>query len=131
VKETPNTTALEIDEGGALRYLDASRVDSPIGYLGSLDVRGAHDQKLGRVSGVLIDPSQRRLRFFVVASSPSPGRNYLLPTDSPACMDAKRNLLRFEMDVEDLAQYPEFSRSSTPDMSDDDMVEALFARRTA
>jgi hypothetical protein len=32
------------------------------------------------------------------------------------------------MDDEDLARYPEFTRSSTPDMSDDDLVAAMFAR---
>lgn len=131
MNETPTISAPEIDENGVLRYLDASRVDSPLGYLGSLEVCGIDDQKLGRVAGVLIDPTQRRLRFYVVSAAPSPDRTYLLSTDSPACVDPERNLLRFEMEAEDLAQCPEFRRSSTPDMSDDDMVDALFARRTA
>ena len=131
MNETPTISAQAIDENGALRYLDASRVDSPLGYLGSLEVCGVDNRRLGRVSGVLIDPGQRRLRFYVVSSSPAPGRTYLLSTDSPACMDPERNLLRFEMEPEDLARCPEFRRSSTPDMSDDDLVDALFARRTA
>ena len=127
--ETANVSGGHPDENACLRYLDASRVDSPLGYLGSLDVRGADDQQLGRVAGVLIDPSQRRLRFYVVVSEPSSGRTYLLPTDNPACMDAERHLLRFDMDAADLALYPEFTRAGTPDMSDDDLLAALFARR--
>lgn len=125
--ETANISAERTDENASLRYLDASRVNSPLGDLGSLDVRGARDQQLGRVTGVLIDPSQRRLCFFVV-SNPSAGRKHLLPTDSAACMDPERHLLRLDMDDEDLARYPEFTRSSTPDMSDDDLVAAMFAR---
>ena len=125
--ETGNISAERTDENASLRYLDAFRVDSPLGYLGSLDVRGAHDQQLGRLTGVLIDPSQRRLCFFVV-SNPSAGRKHLLPTDGPACMDPERHLLRLDMDDEDLARYPEFTRSSTPDMSDDDLLAAMFAR---
>jgi hypothetical protein len=128
VDETANSSAGHPDENTSLRYVDASRVDSPLGHLGSLDVRGADDQKIGRVAGVLIDPMQRRLRFFVVSTGRSSGREYLLPTDSPARMDPERNLLRVDVDPKDLAQCPEFSRSNTPDMSDDDMVAAMFAR---
>ena len=126
--ETTNTSAGHPDENTSLRYVDASRVDSPLGDLASLDVRGADDQRIGRVAGVLIDPAQRRLRFFVVASGRSSGRSYLLPTDSPARMDPERNLLRLDLDQEDLAQCPEFTRANTPDMSDDDMIAAMFAR---
>ena len=126
--ETANASAGHSDENTSLRYVDASRVNSPLGDLAALDVRGADDQRIGRVTGVLIDPAQRRLRFFVVASGRFSGRKYLLPTDSQACVDPERNLLRLDLDQEDLARYPEFSRSSTPDMSDDDMIAAMFAR---
>lgn len=95
-----------------------------------MDVRGADDQNIGRVAGVLIDPAERRLRFFVVASRGS-SRRYLLPTDQPARMDPERKLLQVDVDPEDLPQYQEFSRSTTADMSDDDMLTALFAKRTA
>ena len=127
--EPASISAEQTGENASLRYLDASRVDSPLGHLGSLDVRGAHDQQLGRITGVLIDPSQRRLCFFVVSNtSTSAGRKHLLPTDSPTCMDPERHLLLLDTDDEDLARYPEFTPSSTPDMSDDDLLAAMFAR---
>lgn len=125
--EPASISAEQTGENASLRYLDASRVDSPLGHLGSLDVRGAHDQQLGRITGVLIDPSQRRLCFFVVSNT-SAGRKHLLPTDSPTCMDPERHLLLLDTDDEDLARYPEFTPSSTPDMSDDDLLAAMFAR---
>jgi hypothetical protein len=129
VLEKPGTSAVEPDENATLRYLDASRVDGPFGDLASVDVRGAHDEQLGQVEGVLIDPAERRLCFFVCRGSS--GRNYLLPTDRPARIDPDSKSLQVDVDAADLRQYPEYRRASTPDMSDDDMLTAIFARRSA
>ena len=115
-----------------LRYLAASRVQSPVGELADVEVRGSDDRKIGSLEGVLLDPAERRLRFFVVQT---PGwlrkRRYLLPSDWPARVDAHGPSLHVDLDGDALARCPEFEKSSVPEYSDDDLLTALFHRRTA
>jgi hypothetical protein len=117
------------DEIAPLRYLDASKVESPLGDLGSVEVLGSDDCRLGHVAGVLIDPVERRLRFFVISGRHN--RRYLLPTEGAARMNPGRKSLQVDVDAADLATYPEFSRATTQDFSDNDLLDALFAKRTA
>ena len=51
-----------------LCYLDASKLDSPVGALTHLDLKGADDRLLGVLDGIVIDPTERKLRYFVVKS---------------------------------------------------------------
>ncbi len=44
-----------------LRYLDASHVESPVGILGDMVLRGPTDEKIGTLDGVIIDPVKRRV----------------------------------------------------------------------
>jgi hypothetical protein len=120
-------STIRADEIGDLRYLDAGHVHSPLGGLHHLQVLGAHKEPLGRVDGVLIDPVQRRLRFFVVASNDPLERHYLLPIDVPTRMSADRRSLELDADVE-LHDCAEFARSAARDFSDDDLLAALFRR---
>ena len=43
-------------ENEHLRYLDASHVESPVGVLGDMVLRGPTDEKVGTLDGVIIDP---------------------------------------------------------------------------
>jgi hypothetical protein len=120
-------SATRADEQADLRYLDAGHVHSPLGGLRHLQVLGADEEPLGEVDGVLIDPAERRLRFFVVASNGTVRRRFLLPIDVPARMDADRRSLQLEADVE-LGNCAEFTRSAARDFTDDDLLAALFSR---
>ncbi len=120
------------DENSKLRYLDASQVESPIGELAGVEVRGIDDEKIGSVEGVLVDPAERRLRFFVIQA---PGffnrRRYLLPTDFPARVDPDRKSLCIEIDRRILSGCEEFKASSVLPYSEDDLVTSMFSRRSA
>ena len=114
-----------------LCYLNASKVRSPLGNLAALKLESDGQQRLGTLDGVLIDPAERRIRYFVVEK---PGwfrsRRYLIPTDCPARVELDRNALCLELEPHDLASYDDVVDSVHP-FSDDDLVDALFARQVA
>lgn len=116
---------------GDLRYLDAQRVRCPLGTLADLALRSEDDEKLGAIEGVLIDPAQRRVLYYVVES---PGwfraRRYLLPADAPARVHSQDRVLRFGAPAAALERR-EFDPESTPEFSDDDLLTAMFPPHAA
>lgn len=115
--------------GQALRFMDASGVYGPAGELGHVEVRGHHDRKVGELDGVLIDPTERRVRFFVVETRGWLGaRRYLLPADGLARICDDGRSLSMDVDVADLRDCPTFERGSVPPFSDDDLIDALFRK---
>ena len=120
------------DDTADLRYVAASNVQSPAGQMASLPLRGADDQPIGSLDGVLLDPIERRLRFYVVRS---PGglrsRRYLLPTECNAQVDSEGRFLRVAVDRDGLAGCQEFHASTTPEYSGDDVLSAIFRNRIA
>ncbi len=112
-----------------LRYLKASRIASPAGDLGGMRVETETDERLGSLGGVLIDPSERRIRYFVVES---PGwfrpRRYLVSTDCVAKVEPERNTIRLDVTPDDLESLEQFDGTPIREFSDEDTVEAMFAR---
>jgi hypothetical protein len=51
-----------------LRYIRAARLDSGSGNLEGFEVRNPIGARLGRFSGLLIDPATARVRYLVVSS---------------------------------------------------------------
>jgi hypothetical protein len=115
-----------------LRYLEAARLQTPAGELDHVELLGTNEQALGNLDGVLIDPVERRLRFYVVAR---PGlyrsRRYLLPSDCAAQMDHDGRSLRIDLDATGLARCEEFETSSVLRYSDEDLIGSIFQRRSA
>ena len=119
-----------MDANDQLCYLDASRVNGPTGQLDSVDLLAHDDEPLGSLNGVLIDPTERRLRYFVVEK---PGwfrrRRYLVPADEPATVERSRNALRLKVGKDELSSFEEFDTASVREFSDDDLITAMFAER--
>lgn len=115
-----------------LRFLHASRVDSPAGDLGSLQLQSHTDEPLGTLNGVLIDPAARQVRYFVVET---PGwfrsRQYLVPIDCTAKVEPDRRTLRLDLEAGDLETLDEFDSRAVPEFSEEDTVAAMFAGRVA
>lgn len=113
-----------------LRYLDASRVDSPSGALSQVGVETADGEQIGGVDGVLIDPAARRICFYVIAFRRWLGRprRYLLPADQPAVLEPHRKALRLQIGQAALQACQEFRNQTVPAFSDDDLLSAVFAR---
>ena len=114
-------------ETDSLRYLEANAVDCPTGKLDGLSVVSQDDEALGVVSGVLIDPVSRQLRYFVVqAARLFNRRRYLVPADAPAVVMADDKMLRVEQPFESIERQ-RFDSRSVPRFSDEDLMTALFS----
>ena len=113
-----------------LCYLDASKLVSPAGTLSHVDLRGTDDRIIGVLDGVVIDPTERKLRYFVVES---PGwlrrKRYLVPADAPARVEGDPGELRLEVDSEDLSRCEEFKDGLVREFDDDDLIAGIFQSR--
>lgn len=115
----------------SLRYLNAAQVDTPLGKLADLVLLSPTDEALGHVSGVVIDPAEREVCYFIVESRQwLKTRRYLLPL-AQARMDAGRKALHLELEADDLHRLPEVQADTFPFFSDDDLISALFSSHAA
>jgi hypothetical protein len=113
----------------ALRHLDADHVQHPSGTLAGVTVCSPDDQALGAISGVLVEPASRRVRYFVVerrvALLP---RRYVLAADTPAVLEAGDQKLRILSNVDDLER---FDARQVERFSEEDAITAMFSQPAA
>ena len=112
-----------------LRYLGAQSVRFSQGNLSGFRVCTEDAQPLGNVTGVLISPALRQLRYFVIQT---PGvfsfREYLLPADvAGARLEEDQKTLRIDARKDEL-QLESFNARSVQEFSDSDLLEAIFTR---
>lgn len=117
------------DQTSTLRYLDADHVNHPSGNLSGVTLWSQDDEELGSVTGVLLEPSTRSVRYFVVARREAlHPRRYLLAADSlPVLCAGDRKLVVFAQ-AEDLQRID--LRLVEP-FSHEDAITAMFARPAA
>lgn len=112
-----------------LRYLDADHVKHPSGTLAGVTVCSHDDQALGAISGVLVEPASRRVRYFVVerrvALLP---RRYVLAADTPAVLEAEDQKLRIISNIDDLER---FDARQVERFSEEDAITAMFSHPAA
>src|SRR5262245_23536856 len=114
--------------GTHLCYLNASKVESPAGALAHLDVQTEDGEEIGALDGVLIEPTARRIRYYVVALGRRFGkRRYLLPADAPAQLEGESKALRFGIDLSAIKSCREFRKGDVREFSDTDVLSAIFA----
>ena len=114
-------------EKARLRYLNATQIEGPLSSFDRLDVRSREDQTIGRFDGILIDPTERRVRYLVVDDeAPRSHHRYIVPL-APARLDAQRRALCVDMTTSDVEQCEDFEADTFPRFSDDDLVTAMFA----
>ena len=112
-------------ETDSLRYLEANAVDCPTRKLEGLSVVSQDDESLGVVSGVLIDPVTRKLRYFVVeAARLFNRRRYLVSADPTVTLADDK--LRVEEPFESITRQ-RFDARSVLRFSDDDLMTAMFS----
>lgn len=109
-----------------LRYLDAGHVEHPSGTLEGLSVCTEHNQQLGCLDGVLIEPSTRRVRFFVVDTAEPSHERCTLPADAEVVLDLRKRTLRVGGAV-DMQPLPD----PVQPFSDEDVMTALFRSNAA
>jgi hypothetical protein len=115
-----------------LCYLDAGKVRcGASGDLEGLKLSSETDEALGTLDGVVIDPAERRVRYFVVHRRGwFKSRRYLVPADCPAQIASDRRTLRLPVDRDKLTTCEEFDAASIPPYSDQHLLTALFGQTT-
>jgi len=113
----------------ALRYLDADQVKHPSGTHAGVQVCSSDDQALGAISGVLVEPASRRVRYFVVDRRVALlQRRYMLAADTPAVLEAEDQKLRILSHVDDLER---FDARQVERFSEEDAITAMFSQPAA
>jgi hypothetical protein len=116
-------------EHEALRYLDAALVVHATGTLDGVEICTENDECLGSIGGVLLDPAQRRLRYFVVERvSMLRKRRYLVSASRYATLSAETGTIYVEADDEVIER---FDPGSVPPLSDGDLIDLIFAPTAA
>jgi hypothetical protein len=114
-----------------LRYLGADHVQHPAGgTFAGLTLCSDADEKIGAISGVLVEPASRRVRYFVIdRRTVLLGRRYLLAADTPAVLDAGDDRKLRVLGTADALER--FDARRVQPFSDEDAITAIFARPAA
>ena len=64
----------------SLRYINAARVDTPLGNLHDITVHSSSVGTVGKLDGIMVNPVERQVCYFVIASRRRlQSRRYLMP----------------------------------------------------
>jgi hypothetical protein len=111
-----------------LRYLDATAVLSPAGELRDFHVSDIKGMSLGKLTGFVVDPAARRLRYFVVEVARwLSTRRYLVPL-CPATLEPERQTVTLDCDPSAKKDWREFDDRLFSHFSDDDLLDTLFGQ---
>lgn len=110
-----------------LRYLAASCVNTPIGDLRDAVVLSPSEEQLGKLRGIVVDPHERRLCYFVVESGRWLDRRQRLVPAGFARVERQRKALYLDVERDRIDQYEEFSADRLLPFSDDDLITVMFA----
>jgi hypothetical protein len=117
------------DNTETLRYLDADQVEHPSGTFAGHMLCSQDDEKLGAITGMLVEPATRRVRYFVIQrSGVLQRRRYLLPADSSPVLRADDRKLCVLANADDLER---FDARLVERFSDEDAITAIFASPAA
>jgi hypothetical protein len=116
-------------KGSHLRYFAASCVNTPMGNLTNMTLLSPTNGEVGKLDGMIIDPWERHVCYFVVESWRGyHTRRYLLPV-TPTRIDSDRKALCVDIEPEDVRALQQLDPALFPSMSVDDLIEALFSPR--
>ena len=122
--------SLDVDETH-LRYIDASSINTPMGSLNEMTLVSPTNDDVGKLDGMIFDPWERHICYFVVQSRHwFNTRRYLLPA-SPTRIESGERTLHVDVELAALRALPEIDVERYPRMSDDDLISALFSPRAA
>lgn len=111
-----------------LRYISAAKVQTPVGeLLDQIDVLDNDDSSVGKLEGIVVDPAERQVRYYVVKSE-RPYRHFLLPL-VPATIDTAHKAMHVDARQGDLDELEDGPAEAFPAFSDDDLLTALFSSR--
>ena len=112
-----------------LRYLDAAAVSGPLGQLREFHVSDKRGSSLGKLTGFVVDPAARHVRYFVVEVARwLSKRRYLIPL-CPAILEQQQRTVRLECEPGARKGWREFDDHLFSRFSDDDLIDVLSAKQ--
>lgn len=109
-----------------LRYIAAEHVETPAGPLDGTVLVGKTDETVGTLDGLVIDPVERHVRYFVVRSRTWLKTHRRLLPLVQARLDAEHKTLHVDIGAGDVEQLREMSSDTFDRYSDDDLIASLF-----
>jgi hypothetical protein len=116
-----------VDVSTPLRFVEAKRLETSAGSLTDAVLISPSDKTLGKLDGVIVNPSQRRVCYYVVKSRSGFRTHRHLLEAIPAALEPHRGVVRIEAEPEDLTDLSEIAPQSFRPFSDDDLIDAMFA----
>jgi hypothetical protein len=106
-------------------------VTTPLGNLEQMALVSPTNSDVGKLDGMIFDPWERHVCYFVVAQHGwFNTQRYLLPV-SPAHIESDGKTLRVDVEPDDLCALPQVNTARYPRMSNEDLISALFSPRAA
>ena len=114
-----------------LRFMNASHVETPAGHLSNVVIVGESDRALGKLDGIIFDPIERRVRYFVIRSRRWWRVHRYLLAAEPLRVERERKVLRLISKSGTLDQLPEVTPDTFSPYSDEDLDDAAFSTHAA
>ena len=114
-----------------LRYIAAKHVDTPSGRLDGTVLVSPREETVGLLDGMIIDPIERSVRYFVVRTRNLLKTHRHLVPAMPARLDSEHKRLHVDIEADELPQLPQVRSNTFERYSDDDLIAALFAAPAA
>jgi hypothetical protein len=118
-----------VDISTPLRFVEASRLETPLGSLTDAVLISPSNKTLGRLDGVIINPLQRRVCYYVVRSGWGFTRHRHLVEATPAALEQNRGVVRIDAEPEDLCDLSEVAPQSFLPFSDTDVIDDMSSPR--
>jgi hypothetical protein len=118
-----------VDISTPLRFVEAKRLETPAGSLTDAVLVSPSNKRLGTLDGVIVNPLQRRVCYYVVKSGWGFTTHRRLLQLTPAALEPDRGVVRIDAEPEDLTDLSEIAPQSFPPFSDADLIDAMFSRR--
>jgi hypothetical protein len=122
-------TVVCVDVSTPLRFVAAWRLETPAGSLTDALLVSPSNKTLGKLDGVLVNPLQRRVCYYVVKSGRGLRAHRFLLQAAPAALEAHQGIVRIDAEPEDLTELSQIAPRSFPPFSDADLIDAMFAPR--
>jgi len=112
-----------------LRFIEAKRLETPAGSLTDAVLVSPSNKTLGKLDGVIVNPTQRRVCYYVVKSGSGFRTHRHLLQVGPAALEAHGGVVRIDAEPEDLTDLSEITPQSFPLFSDADLIDVIFSPR--
>jgi len=115
-----------MESNDTLRFVEAENLETPAGRLNDFVLLSPTDAKLGTLDGVLVNPHERQIRYYVVKTGGwFSGRRCLVPA-TPARLESERHALQLDLEPEDLDELPRTDLHQFASFRDTDLVDTVF-----